>query len=307
MDTADLKEYLNIVVDMEKSIYMQNNLIAKMQNRANQLGKSHTYQEPKKPTVGPVGWPILSIPCIMILVALIFIKSIVGVTFILCGISMVIVMIYGILSAKKEKKTYAFAYSEYEKIILEDQKRINKELSIKRIINSELNLLKNQNMRSRQYLQQIYAKNVIFPKYRSLIFVCSLYEYICSGLCSVLEGHDGAYYILEMNIRLDRIITQNDLILAKLDAIIHYQYMLYSVIQDSTRQITDILNSINTEIKNNLQNLYTSTEKINARISSVEEELKTRITYAEEESAIATYCTQRIQKELEYINHINSL
>mgnify|MGYP001864484039 FL=1 len=82
----------------------------------------------------------------------------------------------------------------------------------------------------------IYDKNIIFPKYRRLPLVCSLYEYFCSGRCSTLEGHEGAYNILEMEIRLDRIITQMDMVITRLESIRDGQYVLYSAIQDSNRK-----------------------------------------------------------------------
>ncbi len=49
MDTVDLKEYLDIVVNMEKNIYLQNRLIFQKKNRFTQLGQAHTYQKPVAP------------------------------------------------------------------------------------------------------------------------------------------------------------------------------------------------------------------------------------------------------------------
>ena len=49
IDTVGLKEYLDIVVNMEKSIYLQNKLITQMQNRYAQLGQAYTYHEPVAP------------------------------------------------------------------------------------------------------------------------------------------------------------------------------------------------------------------------------------------------------------------
>ena len=56
MDGDDLKEYLNIVVNMEKNIYLQNSLISHMQNRIKQLGQIHTYQEPVIPIKKSSNW-----------------------------------------------------------------------------------------------------------------------------------------------------------------------------------------------------------------------------------------------------------
>ena len=45
-----------------------------------------------------------------------------------------------------------------------------------------------------------------------MVMVCSLYEYVCSGRCDTLAGHEGAYNIWEMEIRLDKIVTQLGLV-----------------------------------------------------------------------------------------------
>ena len=65
--------------------------------------------------------------------------------------------------------------------------------------------------------------------------VCSLYEYIRAGRCTELEGHEGAYNILETEIRLDRIILQLDKVVAQLEQIKHTQFMLYSAVQESNQ------------------------------------------------------------------------
>lgn len=295
MDTVKLKEYLGIVIDMEKNIYMQKKLIAKIQNRANQLGMAYPYEKPAKPTAGPIKWPILFFPCVMIIGGLIFHTSLNGVLAIIVGSIMAITMIYGILSAQKEKKAYDVKYSIYKGDVLADQDRINKELSIKRVIESELNLLRKQNEDSKRNLKKIYDQDIIFPKYRNMVLVYSLYEYICSGRCYSLEGHEGAYNILEMEIRLDHIIMQLDQVIVRLDAIKENQYMLYSAIQETNQKAEEILKSTNRVI-DNLQNLYVSTEKLNAGIASIERT-----------SAATNYCTQRMQEELGYIRQINSL
>lgn len=62
--------------------------------------------------------------------------------------------------------------------------------------------------------------------------MCSLYEYICAGRCSTLEGHEGAYNLYETEMRLDQIITRLDKVIANLGAIRENQFMLFSAIQD---------------------------------------------------------------------------
>lgn len=74
--------------------------------------------------------------------------------------------------------------------------------------------------------------------------VCSLYEYFDSGICSTLEGQEGAYRNLETDMRMDRIISQMDIIIAKLDQIQANQHVLYSAICENNRELGRISNSI---------------------------------------------------------------
>lgn len=50
MNTTELKEYLSIVVDMEKSIFLQKNLISSFNQQLSQLEKPEYLASPDKPT-----------------------------------------------------------------------------------------------------------------------------------------------------------------------------------------------------------------------------------------------------------------
>ena len=193
------------------------------------------------------------------------------------------------------KRTYDLLYEEYEKNIQSDKTRVSKEELEKKVLSSEIMSLQKQNKESKQNLTQIYSLNIIFPKYRNFVMLCSIYEYICAGRCTTLEGHEGAYNILEMEIRLDRIITQLDQIVIRLDDIRNNQYMLYSAIQETNKQVTEILKSTD-YVMESLQNFQGQAEELVAKISSVEKN-----------SMLATYQAERIEKELQYLNRMNYL
>lgn len=318
MDTIDLKEYLDIVVKMEKNIYLQNNLISQMQSRFDQLGQAHTFQKPTMSEDNSGGFWIFEffmgggfalIGLLLLRWGLklvdasllgflpgVFVLMLGGV-FLLCGIGYVIHGLWTISDDaeinQKAKRTYDAAYAKYERDTCADKERVHKELLQKAILSSELRMLKDQNKESKHNLELIYSKDIIFPKYRNLIMVCSLYEYICAGRCTMLEGHEGAYNILEMEIRLDRIITQLDQVIVRLDAIQRSQYVLYSAIQETNQQAAHILESTNCMIES-LQDFRGQTEELNARIASYEKN-----------SALVAYRAQSIQKELQYMNRMN--
>lgn len=314
MDTAKLQEYLEIVVDMEKNIYLQDRMISQMQNRYDQLGHAHEYPIPANPSTGKKGWVIWVIPCILILVGY-FLMSLdsvpkyyyylsydlsqemsdLGTPLFVLGVLSAIMIFVNKLAEGKEIASYKAAYAEYSANVLADNERVNYELIEKEYLSSELNPLQKQNEDSKRNLEHIYSKNIIFPKYRNLIMVCSLYEYICSGRCTALEGHEGAYNILEMEVRLDRIIVQLDQVIADLDAIKTNQYMLYVVVQEINENVDRLCGSAKSAV-DNLQSLHASVDQ-----------LKARITSAARNSKLTAYCAKTIQDELQYINRIDTL
>lgn len=151
-------------------------------------------------------------------------------------------------------------------------------------------------------LQKIYEKNIIFPKYRNLVMVCSLYEYICAGRCTELEGHEGAYNILETEIRLDRIISQLDFIVANLEQIKRNQFMLYSAVQESNQRLSQITGAIG-DMSASLDNIYNSTSQLNENAA----QLNTHIIELQKDSALTAYYVERTQKELAYMNRMDYL
>ena len=55
---------------------------------------------------------------------------------------------------------------------------------------------------TKQLLEKLYAADVIFPKYRNMVAICTIYEYFVSGRCTTLVGADGAYNLYESELAL---------------------------------------------------------------------------------------------------------
>lgn len=54
-------------------------------------------------------------------------------------------------------------------------------------------------------LDKLYAKNIIFSKYRNYTAIARLHEYLSSGRCTQLEGPNGAYNIYELESKIKSI------------------------------------------------------------------------------------------------------
>lgn len=93
-------------------------------------------------------------------------------------------------------------------------------------------------------LQKLYDLNLIFPKYRNLVAMSTIYEYYASGRCSQLEGPDGAYNLYESELRQNLVINQLEGIANKLDQIQQNQYTLYTEIHN----IGEIMKGISKDV-----------------------------------------------------------
>lgn len=211
----------------------------------------------------------------------------------------------------QQKQVYEKQKQAYEKQIKNNQlarerdknDRVRKDALVK----VEIKHLQGYIQETRERLDNIYARNVIFPKYRNLPMVCSLYEYLCAGRCNSLEGHEGAYNILEMEIRMDRVILQLDRIISMLGTIQENQYTLYSAIQESNRKVNQILCSTQGLMQDLMQSLTSSMDKMNNSAQIQKEELEQKIVALEKTSALTAYHTERVQKELAYMNRMDYL
>lgn len=106
---------------------------------------------------------------------------------------------------------------------------------------------------------EMYACDVVFGKYRNAVALSSFYEYLLSGRCTSLEGADGAYNIYENEIRMNRVISQLDTVIASLEEIKQNQYMMYEEL-NSINESLDMLNSTMNQALESIQNIDANTK-----------------------------------------------
>ena len=94
-------------------------------------------------------------------------------------------------------------------------------------------------------LYTLYSKNVIYAKYRNLVTIATLFEYIDSGRCFELEGPNGAYNLYEGELRSDIIISSLSSIISNLEAIRNNQYTLYQSIETANATTHQLLQNLN--------------------------------------------------------------
>jgi len=100
-------------------------------------------------------------------------------------------------------------------------------------------------------LKQMYALNILHPKYQNITAVASIYDYLDTGITRSLVRNDadpGAYYLYEEDVRAQRIVdvitTGFAQLSAQLSQIQRNQYALYTAIQEGNTIMQNIQNEL---------------------------------------------------------------
>lgn len=256
MEYGQLKKYLEIVVDMEKNLELMQKIQVTIKARIATLGIKKNYPIPiKNNTHSSSLNPGSIIPggiFLGLLINLIAYGTIGSLSYLLCfflGFFMafiIFVILLAIEQASQDNRNeliYRNELEKYNKQCQSDDLRVEQENIEKEFLMYELECLTERYQNSKKNLQQIYDMNIIFPKYRNLIAICSIHEYISSQRCFSLEGYEGAYNIYETEVRFDRVITQLDKVLSLLDKIKETQFTLYEVLTDNNGRYKNLIDN----------------------------------------------------------------
>lgn len=119
-------------------------------------------------------------------------------------------------------------------------------------------------------LDMHYNMGILFSKYRNLVAVATIDEYLQSGRCDTLEGSNGAYNLYEMELRQNIIIGQLTMVLDNIEQIRNNQYTLYQELTHANTMISELV----TELKE-----MKSLEKLNTYFAAVSAKAAISPTY----------------------------
>lgn len=122
-------------------------------------------------------------------------------------------------------------------------------------------------------LYQLYSCNIVFPKYRNIVAISSLYEYLSSGRCDSLEGANGAYNLYESELRMNTVIGQLNQVIESLEQIKQNQYMIYSAIHNVTKQLAELNYSMDSAL-DSLNSIGTSMSNMESHLAAIKENTK---------------------------------
>ena len=192
----------------------------------------------------------------------------------------------------KQLQEYNKEYSEYltrkSQWLNDSQIRYQNNLKIAdknfELATNEFNKISNVLQETKNDLQTLYDKNIIFEKYRNFVAMCSIYEYFSSGRVDTLEGPNGAYNLYESELRQNLIVNSLDKISSNLEIVKSNQFILYNELINNSKELntklSDISNSLNKtlhSVKNieGLSRITAESSYINAYCSQVTAENST--------------------------------
>lgn len=315
MTAAAIKEYLGMVVELEKEVYTQNGVIASLEYKLSALPGYRQYTKPvyTKPcrpdnfddTAGMVAFMCLPGAVLLFVLGLIlqffreFFWEIAAFALIVGLIALAISMVNAADAQHgadvQSKKNYDNAVKAYNEAVRLEKLRVQRELPRKTLLQKQLKEMKDANQKTKATLEKLYEKNIIHKNYRGLIPVCSLYGYFDTGVCTQLEGHEGAYNKYDTESRLDQIIVKMDQVIKHLEEIKEIQWMLYDAVEESNCKVGQLINNCE-HLSNQLNGIQAQGAELNARV----ERLQTT-------SDLNLYVNTCAKRELEYMNRANRI
>ena len=259
----DFMTYLQNIIDLEKTAYVQKHTIQKLTERIDRLGRAKRIERYEVQQYADWGMYLITSGAVAVPIGAIwfglrglfsnFLSGAISGIFkgALLGLAVaavIAVIKYCIERSKEEAKQQRYD-EQYAKEKKADQKRVDEENVIKNRLIALRYSMEEQARHTQDTLDQYYGLNLIYPKYRNLNAICSIYEYLAAERCSELTGHEGAYNTYELEARLDVILVKLDDILANLEAIKANQYMLYSALNEGNKKMDRLLSEAEQQTK----------------------------------------------------------
>lgn len=298
MTEPNLKKAISILYDMELNNYYMTQALSQLAVNINSLGKSKRIAKPEKEKdgspfffaavggfiFGVIGaiWGVvetfieMKLWGILLFIPMGFIYFAIG--GIIGGAIGLVIDLFGMVSEKKRANIrYNNALVKYEKDISDDKKRVERETVKSNKLYHEYLVLKERKSEAERQLQNFYIQAGIDSRFRNIVAMGYMNEFINLGISRKLEGADGLYYLIMQELRWDQMQYTLEEISKKLDTVI-----------DNQRLIHSDLKRMNRESKYMIDRVIRGVNSLNSNIS----ELK----------AIEQYNGDRIARELEFQN-----
>lgn len=312
MDKDQLQKSISILYDMEKNNYLMTRAISKLDGEISLLCRQRFIEPPKLKEsqrnifdqfwlaipfgiVGAIIGIILGIISLsdqdftVIIFAGLFVLAVCAIIGAIIGgaIGLVIGLIIGYIIKSKENekatKEYGIAKENYKRRLYDENTRISNESKRRDLLLYQKSKLIDKRRESKKLLDSFYNIVGIDAKFRNLIPIAYMDEFMRLGIATKLEGADGLYYLTRRDLREDQINATLERIVEKLDVIIDNLEDIKGELIDINKKCDSILNETIRMSKNIDQGNRTLSE-------------------LKDKTEVLTYYTERNNRELEYQN-----
>lgn len=276
LSTGQLRGYLKNIKDLEVLCYQQRELLRRLRERPAEIRQqlsaleASAKEEVDAPTpvvismliglgmglfygviYGAFGGAVLGLMVwvcqIIIPMHLKFLTAIKWGAIIGFGVVAAYLLICSVIGGRKEKKSYPGRLTVFQKKQQDNEARISvlrREMAVQ--LPKLLQESEKKYAQTQQLLQSYYNLDIIYPSYRGIVPISTMCQYLDSGRCTQLSGHEGAYNLYENELRMNLIIGKLDTIIQQLDEISSSQRALAQELRQSNERIDQIFRSIQT-------------------------------------------------------------
>lgn len=284
MNSQELLEYVRRVKDLEIGVYEAKQIDDKFpESYVAQMPKRPAEprylsgmippppQEPDEQNTGGA-----AAACFIVALVFLFfgINSLSALNFLIAGLATIVavgILIDGKRRQEREEEEYQAKLQEYENNLgqyqlrlseIESENQKKRDMYEKQLVayseevadyesrgKAVMHELFDAKWNLEEALISLYEEGIIYSKYRNLVAVSTIYEYLASGRCDQLEGPNGAYNLYEMELQQNIVIGQLSTITEHLEQIKENQYTLYYEIQNANRNSESMLSSIGDDVK----------------------------------------------------------
>lgn len=259
----DIKKHIVHIEKLEKDRLLIENLINKFDSIISSLGHPASISRDENPikyyetglTGGQfltilicIGWAILGIVAMSKAQQFYFILSLI---FLVIPIIVIVGIVVTIVDNNKQYKDNEMMISnKHQNEVRCDRERVQRENEAKVLYIQARDKMYQSYEKTCYLLEHLYAKNVIYEKYRyDLVAISMFAEYLNSERCYTLVGHEGAYNIYEHEIRMGLIISKLDEVIERLDRIEDNQYRLFETINGISNKMDSIVTNMKSIMK----------------------------------------------------------
>lgn len=193
------------------------------------------------------------------------------------------------------KKYQLLVAFEKNRVALESEKK-------KELIYSREKLIQ-KHQETKELLARFYDFANIYETYRNIVAVCHIYEYLKSGICNQLTGHEGAYLVFKYEIYEKLKIEKLDTIISKLDQL-HFDNI---TLNNTMQTISNKCDNLIAEVSNMRVAQAEAAQRNEALINNLGsriDDAADRISY---QNAVIAYNQECTTSELKQIKWLSTL